>query len=105
MSEQDKVRTNTTHPVIAGNMHVLLHCMGGPHRLPPEGLYERGRHKQAQQRADMEAAEHVGGGAGALAGVHQARKHVGGCRGRHALSQAHSCPAQEQPCRQIHTLA
>ena len=52
-------------------------CMGA-HRLPPEGLYEGRRHKQAQEGADVEAAKHVGGGAGALAGVHQARQHVGG---------------------------
>ena len=68
------------------------------HRLPAEGLYEGGRDQEAQQGADVEAAEHVGGGARALARVHQARQHVGGRAGRHALPQAHRRTAQEQPC-------
>lgn len=59
------------------------------HRLPAEVLDQRRRDEQAQQAADVQAAEDEADGTGALVLGNHARDHVCGAARRNALAQAH----------------
>ncbi len=59
------------------------------HRLPAEILDQRRRDEQAQQAADVQAAEDEADGTGALVLGNYARDHVRGAARRNALAQAH----------------
>lgn len=62
--------------IMGAGLPKMMGMRMGAHCLPAKSLNERRRHKKAEQGANMEAAEHVGGGARALTGVDQPCQHV-----------------------------